>query len=153
MRSVENTVDTHLSYDIPTYTLTATKTFDPLKLPTKHNTQETQRRIVTYIGSSNTPGTTWTIQTASVVFKFLFDNVNSVVDCPTTTVDPNTETLTPLSMTYKGAPIVLTFADNTDTFGSRYNDFYFCGQRTHTFTEAVTGNPIPWITYSVDPVT
>jgi len=153
MKADDGTVANSLSYDIPTYTLTATTTFDPLKLPTKHNNQQTQRRIVTYIGSSNTPGTTWTIQTASVVFKFLFDNVNSVVDCPTTTVDPNTETLTPLSMTYKGAPIVLTFADNTDTFGSRYNDFYFCGQRTHTFTEAVTGNPIPWITYSVDPVT
>lgn len=93
------------------------------------------------------------MQTASVMFKLAFENVNAAIDCPTTTVDPNTDMLPFLTMTYKSAPIVLTFADNTDTFGSRYNDFYFCGQRTHTLTEAVTGNPIPWVTYSVDPVT
>ena len=50
---------TELSYDIPTYTLTKTHSFDPLALPSKHDTQEITRRIVTYFGSSSTIGHTW----------------------------------------------------------------------------------------------
>ena len=72
--------------------------------------------------------------------------MNAAADCPTTTIDPKTDFIPALTMTYKSAPIVLYFADNTDTFGSRYNNFYFCGQRNHNIREAVTEYIPSWLT-------